>query len=216
MGRQPIAPELRTLIRRMTMENRVWDQRRIQPELARLGFTVSARTIAKYMHPTHRHGPSFRWQSFLMQHASAIWACDFFCVQTITFRTLYVFFVIHKLPVARMDQLLYMRGEPAGHDSDGSRREIMRLNKLITGKEIWAGRSMTKRIASADSKLSKVIRLNASHDDGRASLGQAEIARWPHEGSCIDLGRLGGVIPSSRLPSGRQHIGRNQPPRPRV
>jgi hypothetical protein len=24
-----------------------------------------------------------------------LWACDFFCVQTITFRTLYVFFVIH-------------------------------------------------------------------------------------------------------------------------
>src|SRR5215831_5236266 len=45
---------LRTLIRRMTMENRVWGQRRIQAELARLGFKVSARTIAKYMHPIHR------------------------------------------------------------------------------------------------------------------------------------------------------------------
>src|SRR5215831_11478208 len=86
---------LRTLIRRMTMENRVWGQRRIQAELARLGFKVSARTIAKYMHPIHRRGPSSRWRSFLRQHASAIWACDFFCAQTITFRTLYVFFVIH-------------------------------------------------------------------------------------------------------------------------
>jgi len=94
-GRPPIAPKLRTLIRRMTMENRVWGQRRIQAELARLGFKVSARTIAKYMHPIHRRGPSSRWRSFLRQHASAIWACDFFCVQTITFRTLYVFFVIH-------------------------------------------------------------------------------------------------------------------------
>src|SRR5262249_388657 len=37
-GRRPIAPELRTLIRRMTMENRLWGQRRIQAELARLGF----------------------------------------------------------------------------------------------------------------------------------------------------------------------------------
>ena len=92
-GRRPIAPELRTLIRRMTMENRVWGQRRIQAELARLGFKVSARTIAKYMHPTHRRGPSSRWQSFLRQHASAVWACDFFCVQTITFKTLYVLFV---------------------------------------------------------------------------------------------------------------------------
>src|SRR6516225_2085649 len=61
----------------------------------RLGFKVSARTIAKYMHPIHRRGPSSRWRSFLRQHTSAICACDFFCVQTITFRTLYVFFVIH-------------------------------------------------------------------------------------------------------------------------
>src|SRR5215469_15779708 len=49
-GRHPIAPELRALIGRMTMENRVWGQRRIQAELARLGFKVSARTVAKYMH----------------------------------------------------------------------------------------------------------------------------------------------------------------------
>jgi hypothetical protein len=34
-------------------------------------------------------------------------------------------------------------GEPAGHDSDGWRRQIMRLNKLITGNEIWTGRFMT-------------------------------------------------------------------------
>jgi hypothetical protein len=101
-------------------------------------------------------------------------------------------------------QLLFERGEPASHDSAGWRREIMRLNKLITGEEIWAGRSMTKRVAGADGKLSKVVRLNAPHDDGRASLGQAEIARWPHEGSGIDLGHLGQVIPSSRLPGGRQ------------
>jgi putative transposase len=95
-GRRPIAPELRTLIRRMTMENRVWGQLRIQAELARLGFKVSARTVAKYMHRPHYRGPSSRWRSFLSEHMSTVWACDFFCVQTITFRTLYVFFVIHQ------------------------------------------------------------------------------------------------------------------------
>src|SRR5215469_9058439 len=93
-GRRPIAPELRTLIRRMTMENRLWGQRRIQAELARLGFKVSARTVAKYMQRTHHRGPSATWRSFLRQNGSEIWACDFFCVRTITFRMLYVFFVI--------------------------------------------------------------------------------------------------------------------------
>jgi hypothetical protein len=58
------------------------------------------------MHPTHRRGPSSRWRPFLRQHASTVWACDFFCVQTITFQTLYEFFVIHERPDQRqLDQL---------------------------------------------------------------------------------------------------------------
>jgi hypothetical protein len=74
-GRRPIPPELRTLIRRMTIENQLWGQRRIQAELARLGFKVSARTVAKYMHRTQYRGPSSRWRSFLTQHASSVCTC---------------------------------------------------------------------------------------------------------------------------------------------
>ena len=48
-GRRPIRDELRLLIRRMASENVLWGQRRIQAELGRLGFKVSARTVAKYM-----------------------------------------------------------------------------------------------------------------------------------------------------------------------
>ena len=95
-GRHPIAQELQALIRRMAAENRSWGRRRIQAELARLGFKVSARTVAKYMQrPTHRRPSPGGWRLFLKQHAATIWACDFFCVQTILFRTFYVFFVIH-------------------------------------------------------------------------------------------------------------------------
>ena len=39
--------------------------------------------------------PSPGWRQFLTQHGNEIWACDLFTVQTIWFRTLYVFFVIH-------------------------------------------------------------------------------------------------------------------------
>jgi len=67
-GRRPIALEVRTLIRRMTMENRLWGQRRIQAEL------VSARTVAKYMQRTHRRGPSSTWRSFLRQNGAEVWA----------------------------------------------------------------------------------------------------------------------------------------------
>jgi hypothetical protein len=82
-GRRPIRNELRLLIRRMASENVLWGQRRIQAELARLGFTVSARTVAKYMRIRHDREPSPGWRTFVKRHATAIWACDFFCVQTL-------------------------------------------------------------------------------------------------------------------------------------
>jgi hypothetical protein len=88
-------------------------------------------------------------------------------------------------------QALFERGEDAGHDSEGWRREIMRLTKIIKGRDIWAGRSMTKRVEGADGKLSTVVRINEPRSDGRASLPQAKIARWPHDGLGIDLGHLG-------------------------
>jgi hypothetical protein len=62
--------------------NRLWGQKRIQAELAKLGFKVSARTVAKSMRTArYDRGPSVRWRTFLKVHASNIWACDFFCVQ---------------------------------------------------------------------------------------------------------------------------------------
>jgi hypothetical protein len=56
--------------------------RRIRAELARLGFKVSARTVAKYMRRPHDREPSPGWRTFIERHAAEIWACDFICVQT--------------------------------------------------------------------------------------------------------------------------------------
>jgi putative transposase len=60
----------------------------------RLGFKVSARTVAKYMRRPYAGKPSPGWRAFLNRHARDIWACDFFCVRTIWFQTFYVFFAI--------------------------------------------------------------------------------------------------------------------------
>ena len=94
-GRKKIDPELRALIRRMARENSLWGQRRIQAELARLGFRVCARTVARYMRRPYSGTPCPGWRQFLTQHSNEIWACDLFTVQTVWFRTLFVFFVIH-------------------------------------------------------------------------------------------------------------------------
>jgi hypothetical protein len=69
-GRRPIPPELQALIRRITTENRLSGQKRMQAELSRLVFAVSARTVAKYMNRRSR-GPSPGWRKFLKRHGRA-------------------------------------------------------------------------------------------------------------------------------------------------
>ncbi len=100
----------------MAAENVLWGQKRIQAELARLGFKVSARTVAKYMRGIHRGTPSPNWRYFLASYARGIWACDFFCVQTIFFRTIYVFFIIHhaRRKVVHVRTTLYPTSEWTG------------------------------------------------------------------------------------------------------
>ena len=81
-------------------------------------------------------------------------------------------------------QALFERGTDAAHASEGWRNEIMRLHELITGSQIWAGRSIIKRIDG------KAVRINKPRNDGTASMTQGSIARWPHSAG-INLGKLG-------------------------
>jgi hypothetical protein len=86
-------------------------------------------------------------------------------------------------------QYLFERGELAGHESAGWRREIMRLNHILTGMEIWAGASKVVR------RDKKVVRINMPHpESGHASLVQGDIARWPHSVPGIRLGQLGSNV----------------------
>ena len=93
-GRPRIPAELRQLIVRIATENPRWGAVRIVGELRALGFEVSARTVSRYRRQVLRRPPSQSWRTFLRNHASSIWAADRFTVQTLTFRTLYVFVVI--------------------------------------------------------------------------------------------------------------------------
>jgi hypothetical protein len=95
VGRKRLSKEVRDLIFQMVAENQTWGAPRIHGELVMLGFTVSERTISRWMKRAPRDPePARRWLSFLRNHREAIAAMDFFTVPTITFRVLYCFFII--------------------------------------------------------------------------------------------------------------------------
>ncbi len=97
-GRPPLAEDVRKLILRMARENPRWGCVRIRGELAKLGIRVSATAIRTLLRRSglgpapRRSGPT--WREFLAAQAEGILATDFFTVESIWLRTLYVCFVI--------------------------------------------------------------------------------------------------------------------------
>jgi putative transposase len=94
-GRPPLLKGLVNLIQRMARENRTWGAERIRGELLKLGIRVAKSTILKYIRLVRKPTtPDQTWLTFLHNHASEIWACDFLQTYDIFFRTLFVFVIV--------------------------------------------------------------------------------------------------------------------------
>src|SRR5712692_5751190 len=95
VGRPRTGPETRDLIQRMAAENPSWGAPRIHGELLKLGVAVSERTVSRCLQDQSRD-PESRpsWLAFLRNHREAIAAMDLFTVPIVSFRLIYVFFVI--------------------------------------------------------------------------------------------------------------------------
>jgi len=88
-----LSPELRNLIRQMSLANPRWGAPRIHGELLKIGIEVSQGTVAKYM-VRKRKPPSQSWRTFLRNHAKDLVSVDFFVVPTITFQLLFAFVIL--------------------------------------------------------------------------------------------------------------------------
>jgi putative transposase len=94
-GRPPLTQETIALIKHMAQENHSWGTERIRGELLKLGIRVSTNAIRKCLKQVRPPGSSKQnWGTFLRNHATQIWACDFLQTYDLSCRTLFVFVMV--------------------------------------------------------------------------------------------------------------------------
>ena len=103
-GRPPTVPSIARIIVRLAKENPLWGYRRIHGEVTKLGVTVAPSTVWEILRDAgidpapRRAGPT--WRQFLRAQAAGILAVDFFHVDTVLLKRLYVLVFIEHGPAA--------------------------------------------------------------------------------------------------------------------
>jgi putative transposase len=117
-GRPSVAAEVCALVLRLARENPTWGYRRIHGELCRLGYRdrIGASTVWTIL---QRAGvapapvrSALTWRQFLRAQAASVLAVDFFTVETVLLRRLYVLFAIEV--ATRRVHVLGVTSHPVG------------------------------------------------------------------------------------------------------
>jgi putative transposase len=144
--------EVLQLIIGLARENPRWGYQRIKGELQHLGISVSATTIRTML---RRYGldPGPRrttttWRAFLRQQAAGIVACDFFTVDTVWLRRLYVLFFI-ELGTRRV----HVAGVTAHPDGAWVAQQARNL-RLVLGER---GRQLRFLVRDRDAKFTRAF-----------------------------------------------------------
>ena len=111
-----MALETRHLVLRLARENPTWGYRRVHGELCRLGSRIGASTVWAILQragvdPAPKRS-AVSWRHFLRAQANSVLAVDFFTVDTVLLKRLYVLFVIEV--ASRQVHVLGVTAHPTG------------------------------------------------------------------------------------------------------
>jgi putative transposase len=152
-GRPLTAVVIRELGIRFAHENPVWGHRRIHGELVGLGYRVAPATVWNILRKAgldlapRREG--LPWREFCRIQAASMLACDFFTVDTVLLRRIYVFFVLEV--GTRRVHILGVTRHPKGEwVTQQARNFMMALGERADGFRFLVRDRDTKFMASFD------------------------------------------------------------------
>ena len=198
-GRPALDEATRAWILRLAGENPRWGYQRIRGELAKLGRRVSATAIRTLL-SRHGLGPAPRrggvsWAVFLRQPATSILACDFFTVETVWRKTLYVLFFI-ELGSRRV----HLGGCTANPDPAWVTQQARNLAREWSMSRVRCGSWCATGTASSPGRLTRSFGARPSGCSARPcghpgptptrSAGSGQCGRSASTGSSFEIGRI--------------------------
>jgi len=189
-GRPRTAAVIRELVVRLARENPTWGHRRIHGELVGLGHRLAPATVWNILHKAgldpapRRTGPS--WQEFCRTQATTMLACDFFTVDTVLLRRIYVFFVL-EVGTRRVRILGVTRNPTGDWVTQQARNLMLALGERADGFRFLVRDRDTKFTASFDAVFAGAG-ISVLRSPPRAPKANAYAERWVstirHE--CLD------------------------------
>jgi putative transposase len=179
-GRPTVTAELRQLVLRMAKENPTWGYRRVHGELCRLGYKLGASTTWSILQragvdPAPQR-TAVSWRQFLRAQAKGVLAVDFFTVDTVLLKRLYVLFVIEV--ASRQVQVLGVTAHPSGEWVAQQARNLLMALEDRVGQFRFLVRDRDTKFTAAFDAVFVAEAIEVLRTPVRAPQANAYAERW--------------------------------------